>query len=108
MPFPGATSAWAVAESVAMSMWSVRLLSVHADALGTLECLAFGLQGRREHHLGLLELLERLVPGGGHRGAQRAEEVERAVVLVRGADEDLGQRRPVRRLHPRAAGQRRV
>ena len=67
----------------------------HADALRTLQRLALGLQRRRDHHLGLLELLERLVAGGGHRRAQRAEEVERAVVLVRGTDEDLGQRGPV-------------
>ena len=46
----------------------------------------------RDHHFGLLEFLDRLVAGGGHRRAQRAEEVQRAVVLVRGPDEDLGER----------------
>src|SRR6185436_21116001 len=61
----------------------------HADALAALERLALGQQRRRHHDLGLLELLQRLVAGGGHRGTQRAEQVERAVVLVRGTDQDL-------------------
>src|SRR5438874_6595834 len=111
MPFPGATSALAVAESVAMSMglsFSWSRLPAHADALGALEGLALGLQRRCHHHLGLLELLQRLVTGGGHRGAKRTEEVEGAVVLVRRAHEDLGQRRPVARLHPCATRERRV
>src|SRR4030095_5386622 len=64
-------------------------LTPHPDALAALERLALGLQRRRHHDLGLLELLECLVAGGGHRRAQRTEQIERAVVLVRGADEDL-------------------
>ena len=38
-----------------------------------------------DHDLGLLELLDRLVAGGRHRRAERTEEVEAAVVLVRRA-----------------------
>src|SRR4051795_5898450 len=46
------------------SMWC---LATHADALAALEALALGLQGGGHHDLGLLELLDRLVAGGGHR-----------------------------------------
>src|SRR5438552_9832581 len=53
-------------------------LSRHPDALSPLERLALGLQGRRDHDFGLLELLDRLVARGRHRRAQRAEQVERA------------------------------
>src|SRR3954463_2024873 len=74
----------------------------HADALRALECLAFGLQRRRDHDLGLLELLERLVAGGGHRRAERTEEVHGAVVVVRRPGEDLGERSPLTRMHSRA------
>ena len=59
-------------------------------------------RARRDHHLGLLELLHRLVPAGRHRGAERAEEVHAAVVLVRGAEQDLAQRAADLGLHPRA------
>src|SRR6266516_2893071 len=38
--------------------------SAHADALGALEALALGLERGRDHDLGLLELLERLVASG--------------------------------------------
>ena len=63
------------------------------------------LQRRRDHDFGLLELLDRLVAGRGHRRAQRAEQIERAVVLVRGADEDLASvaRWPASPRAPRAA-----
>src|SRR5437660_8936979 len=70
-------------------------LSAHADALAVLEALALGLQRGGHHDLGLLELLDRLVAGGGHRRAQGAEEVEPAVVLVGGPDEYLLQRPPL-------------
>ena len=56
------------------------------------------------HDLGLLELLERLVAAGGHRGAQRAEQVHAAVVLVGRADEDLLERAPDRRSAPGRRG----
>src|SRR5881227_1878059 len=60
---------------------STLALATHADALAALEALALGLQRGGHHDLGLLELLDRLVAGGGHRRAQGAEEVEGAVVL---------------------------
>src|SRR3954451_5785938 len=74
------------------SMWC---LATHADALAALEALALGLQGGGHHDLGLLELLDRLVAGGGHRRAQRTEEVEGAVVPVGRADKDLVERAPL-------------
>ena len=73
-----------------------------------LELLALGLQARRDHDLGLLELLQRLVAARRHRGAQRAEEVHAAVVLVRGAEQDLAQRAADLGAHARAPRQRRV
>ena len=62
--------------------------------LRPLERLALGLQCRRHHDLGLLELLQRLVAARGHRGPQRAEQVHAAVVLVGRADQDLLERAP--------------
>src|SRR5207245_11275975 len=78
----------------------------HADALGPLQALAFGLQGGGDHDLGLLELLDRLVATGRHRGAQGAEEVEAAIVLVGGTDGDLLERARLRDLVARASRQR--
>ena len=49
--------------------------------------------------------LERLVAAGRHAGAQRAEQVERAVVLVRRAEEDLLEGALDPGLHARAARQ---
>src|SRR5262245_9538569 len=77
----------------------------HADALAALEALALGLQRGGHHDLGLLELLDRLVAGGRHRRAQGAEQVEGAVVLVRGADEDLVERAALAGVHARPAGE---
>src|SRR6185437_1947124 len=82
--------------------------SRHTDALGALQRLALGLQRGRDHDFGLLEFLDGLVTGGGHRRAQRTEQVERAVVLVRGSGQDLGQRRLLTREHTRAARERGV
>src|SRR5215218_1665356 len=79
--------------------WSRYASAAHADALAALEALALGLQRGGHHDLGLLELLDRLVAGGGHRRAQGAEEVEGAVVLVGGADEDLVERAPLPGVH---------
>ena len=70
----------------------------HADRLVALELLALGLQRRRDHQLGPVELGDVLVAAGGHRGAQAAHQVERAVVLARGADDDLLERAVLRRL----------
>src|SRR5438477_7054099 len=61
----------------------------HPDALLRLVGLALGLDRRRDHELRLLELLDRLVPGRRHRGRERTEQVERAVVLVGRTGEDL-------------------
>src|SRR6185312_11597427 len=54
----------------------------HADLLLALELLALRLQRRGDHQLGPVELRDVLVAAGGHRGLQRAHEVERAVVLA--------------------------
>src|SRR5215471_12194385 len=51
------------------SCWSRYASVAHADALAALEALALGLQRGGHHDLGLLELLDRLVAGGGHRRA---------------------------------------
>src|ERR1039458_9791626 len=66
----------------------------HADALGPLQRLAFGLKGRRHHDLGLLELLDRLVAARGHRRPEGAEQVHPPVVLVGRPDEDFPERAP--------------
>src|SRR5689334_4398769 len=83
-------------------------LSAHADALRPLERLALGLERRCDHHFGLLEFLHRLVAGRGHRRAQTTEQVHRAVVLVRGPDEDLGERAALPRVDACAARERGV
>src|ERR1700727_2631188 len=72
----------------------------HADALGPLEELPFRLQGWGHHHLCLLELLDRLVPAGGHGRTEGAEEVHAAVVLVGRAEQDFAQAPPHRGTHP--------
>src|SRR5205807_8739641 len=64
----------------------------HAGPLVTLQRLALRLQRRRYHHLGAVELRQVLVPACRHRGAQATEQVEGAIVLPRGAHEDLLQR----------------
>src|SRR3954471_10861519 len=56
----------------------------HADRLLALQLLALGLQRRRDHQLGPVELGDVLVAAGRHRGLQRAHQVERAVVLAGG------------------------
>src|SRR5271165_1455010 len=80
----------------------------HADALVALQRLALGLKRRRDHDLGAVELGEVLVSARGHRRAQPAEQVERAVVLPRRADQDLLERAVLGRCHPRSARERRV
>src|SRR5690242_12713010 len=64
----------------------------HPDPLGLLQRLALRLDRRREHHLGLLEVVDRLVAAGRRRRPGRAHQVERAVVLAGGPDHDLLQR----------------
>ena len=80
----------------------------HADPLLLLELLALRLERRRHHHLGLVERRDVLVATGGHRGAEAAHEVERAVVLVGRPEQDLLERAVLRGLHARAARERRV
>src|SRR5215203_7160305 len=67
-------------------------LPAHPDALGALLDLAFRVQGRRVHDLGLLELLDVLVAGGRHARPEGAHQIQGTVVLVGGADEYLLQR----------------
>src|SRR5918996_3705387 len=83
-------------------------LVAHPHPLRSLVRLAFGLDGRRDHELRLLELLDRGVAGGGHRRGQGAEQVEGPVVLVRGTHEDLLQGGDLLGLHPGATRERRV
>src|SRR4051794_11077072 len=64
-------------------------VGAHADRLLALELLALGHQGGRDHHLGAVELGDVGVAGGRHRGPQRAHQVEGAVVLLGGSEEDL-------------------
>src|SRR3954469_23650995 len=58
----------------------------HTDRLLALELLALGLERRRDHHLSALEVADVLVAAGRHRGPKSPDEVERAVVLVGGAE----------------------
>src|SRR6476646_7932579 len=60
----------------------------HADVLLALKLLALGLQSGGDHHLGAVERGNVLVAARRHRRAQRAEQVEGAVVLRGGAQED--------------------
>src|SRR5947207_8744150 len=85
-----------------------RTPSGHPDALRSLQRLSLGLQRGRDHHLGLLELLDGLVAGRGHRGAQSTEQVQRSVVLVRGSGQDLGERCLLACEHARTTRQRRM
>src|SRR3954453_17775303 len=61
----------------------------HPHRLLVLEPLALGLERRRDHHLGPLEVADVLVAGRRHRGAKGADQVEGAVVLVGRAEQDL-------------------
>src|SRR4051812_650315 len=61
----------------------------HPDLLRALELLALGLQRRRDHQLRAVELRDVAVTARRHRGPQPAHEIERAVVLVGRAGEDL-------------------
>src|SRR3954447_24830748 len=80
----------------------------HADRLVALELLALCLERGRDHDLRAVERGDVLVAAGGHGRAQRAHQVERAVVLVSRAEQDLLERSVLRGLHPRAARERRV
>src|SRR5262244_3252328 len=64
-------------------------LAWRAQLLGALEHLAFGLDGRRDDQLRLLQLLDVLRSHRAHAGADGAHEVQRAVLGEGGAEEDL-------------------
>src|SRR5213593_2924101 len=81
-------------------------VGAHAHRLLALQLLALGLDRRGDHHLGALEIADVLVPTGGHRGAERAHQVEGAVVLLRGPEEDLLERPVLKRGHAGAARER--
>src|SRR5215217_1126042 len=80
----------------------------HADGLLALELLALRLECRRHHHLGPLEVPDVLVPACGHGGLEGSHEVERAVVLLGGTEEDLLETPVLNRGDPGAAGKQRV
>src|SRR5438045_4061609 len=90
---PGAARASRAAARASVIRYRYRLghrgaaVRAHADRLLSLELLAFSLKRRSHHHLGALEVADVLVTAGGHRRPQGAEEVERAVILVRWAEQ---------------------
>src|SRR5437763_7818335 len=71
---------------------SGRRLGAHAHTLLALQVLALGLERRRHRQLGPVELGDVPIAAGGHRGAQRAHQVERPVVLPGRASDDLLER----------------
>src|SRR4030081_3065419 len=79
--------------------------NAHPDALLALLGLALGLDRRGDDHLRQLEIADRARTAHTHRALERADEVHRAVVDVRGSVEDLVQRPADRGLDARAAGQ---
>ena len=102
----GAPFAASARARVARASRGRRAARAHAHALRALQLLALGLQRRGDHQLGPVELGDVLVAARRHRGAQAAHEVERAVVLAGGPDEDLLERavlRPSRRARRAAA-----
>src|SRR5581483_11365372 len=80
-----------------------RCLGAHAHALLALEVLALGLERRRYRELRPVELGDVPIAAGGHRRAQRVYQVDRAVVLARGALDDLLEGAVRRGLHAGAA-----
>src|SRR3954451_20055856 len=85
-----------------------RAARAHPDLLGALQLLALGLERRGDHELRAVELRDVAVAARRHRGPQPAHEVERAVVLVGRAGEDLLERPVLDGLHARAARERQV
>src|SRR5437763_259214 len=80
-----------------------RRLGAHAYTLLALEVLALGLECRRHGQLRAVELGDVPVAAGGHRGAQRAHEVERPIVLAGRPLDDLLEGAVRRGRHARAA-----
>src|SRR6202171_51799 len=71
---------------------SYALLAGRAQLLGPLEHLTFGLDGRGDDELSLLELLDALRADRAHACPDRPDEIERAVLGERGTEEDLLER----------------
>src|SRR5438034_6552981 len=80
----------------------------HPHVLSLLVRLSLGLDGGSHDELGLLELPDRRVSRGRHGGGERAEQVQRAVVLVGRTHEDLGERGDLLGLHPGATRKARM
>src|SRR5919202_1807860 len=102
------TSSWRIAPAPAAGGRGGRGGRAHPDRLRLLEVLALGLERRRDHHLGAVERGDVLVAARGHRRAQRPHQVERAVVLVRGPEQDLLERPVLGGLDACAGRERRV
>src|SRR5919106_4168761 len=81
-------------------------VGAHADLLLALKLLALGLKRGGDHHLGALEVADVLVAAGRHRRPQGPHQVEGAVVLMRGAHQDLLHGPVLRRRHPGPPWQR--
>src|SRR5204863_2330321 len=64
-------------------------IGAHADRLLALELLALRHQRRGNHHLRAVELRDVGIAGGGHRGPERPDQIEGAVVLLGRAEDDL-------------------
>src|SRR5260370_31315945 len=79
-----------------------------AHSLLALQVLALAGDGRGDHDLRLLELLDRGVAAGGHRELEGTEEVHRAVVDLGRAEEDLPEGPRGARDHPHPPRQRGV
>src|SRR5256885_5487546 len=73
--------------------------------LSLLENLSFGLDGRRDDQLGLLQFTDRPRPDRAHARADRADEIQRAVLGERRAEQDLLERAGDAHPDPRAARQ---
>src|SRR2546426_12325637 len=73
------------------------------ELLSLLEDLSFRLDGRRDDQLRLPQLPDRSRADRAHAGADRADEVQRAVLGERGTEEDLLQRSRDADTDPRAA-----
>src|SRR5438477_3730312 len=78
----------------------------HAHMLLALKLLALTLKRGGDHHLCAVERRNVLVAARRHRGPERAEQVEAAVVLVRRAEEDLLKTAVLKRRHSRSPRQR--
>src|SRR5215510_13655301 len=83
-------------------------LAWRTQLLGALEHLAFGLDGRRDDQLRLLQLLDALRSHRAHAGSNGAHQVEGAILGEGGTEEDLLERAGDAHADARAARQVRV